>query len=202
MIKYIINKDNIKQFWEGDTNITVKMWKASEGLIGAFSDVESKVMIQKDAGIETIVQDTLPACNSKYWKLNDDSTMVVEMSDEDKDVVDVYEIYLSKKAEFQDRNFKVTILSDENLPGFKYFKENLSDVYNYALATAGIITDIDPVNLNGYGFLNQFVPGFLVDLLKDDNSGRIKVEYIETFNPKNEQWYGVDYMTSDDWNNL
>ena len=188
----VLSKDKDVRFQALETGAK---WNEVDGFYMALSD---------GSNIEQI---SLPDCDKKYWRLSDDEKTIIEMSDDEKEVIDKAVLYNSKIAEFEGKSFRVTILTDPNaeiVAGYQYFKTAFPEVYDYVLCKkdSKISTDIDETNFNGYAFLNDFVSSALTDSLKADESGRIKIEYVETWNPNNSQWYQIDYQTSETWINL
>jgi len=179
------------QVWEKDQDI-INIWNLNSVDKIKLDEVELFFKVTETKQDDYILQEVLPDCNPIFWEIIDGK--ISEMADYDKQIVYKRNLYKNKKAEFFGKNFQVEISSDNEMPGFLYFASTYPVIYTYIQSKGSIIKDVNEINLFGYAYLDEFVEGAFVELLRNDASGRIKINYIETYNPDNLAWYGREFV--------
>jgi len=183
---YVINVKDFTQTWSIEKNHFYQLLGTGD-IRPTYTKLEAFVKTLSQNGVEVITQDVLPDIDSKYWKV--ENNQIVEMTTEEKGKVDALNLYYSKKYEFKGKKIKITIKGDETIPGFLYIASISPEIQQYVLAKESILTDINEANyMDAYAYLDEVLDGAFKDILKNDTSGRILIEHIDTYNPNSEHY--------------
>ena len=132
-------------------------------------------------------QDTIPNCDIKYWKMNEMNDTFIEMTQEEKNIVDMNEFYNEKVIEFQNKEIKIDAQ-------YSYMTATYPLLTRWALSVSNDVTivydillgDGATVHLNSWMLEGQ--DPFNQDIFDEQeamksDSANVDIDYLSNYEP-------------------